>query len=107
MKTGYRDELYPGHTKDSYNHLGHDLRFLPFIYLFAPPHTPMSTCTHAPEDRGMFAYCARWRQVLSTEKATSKGGCRAEQARQTAAPLQSWLLPNQGLRDTERASHNL
>lgn len=93
MKTGYRDELYPGHTKDSYNHLGHDLRFLPFIYLFAPPHTPMSTCTHAPEDLGMFAYCASWRQVLRTEKETSKGGCRAGQADSSSlaelAPSQS------------------
>lgn len=79
MKTGHGAELYPGHTKDSYSHLGHDLCILPLIYLFSFPHTPMSTCTHAPEDLGMFSYSVSWRQVLRIEKEMSKGGCRAGQ----------------------------
>lgn len=82
MKTGHGDELYPGHTKDSHNHLGHDLRFLPFIYLFAPPHTPMSTCTHAPEDCGMFSYSVSWKLVWRTgkkKKKMSKGGLQSRQ----------------------------
>lgn len=104
MKTGHRAELDPGHTKDSHSHPGHDLCILPFIYLFAPPPTPMSTCTYAPEELGMFSYSVSWRRVLRIEKEMSKGGYRAGQADSSSLP--SWFLPSQGLRDTGRASHS-
>lgn len=105
MKTGHRDERYPGHTEDSYNHLGHDLRFLPFIYLFSPPHTPMSTCTHAPGDLGVFSYSVSWKQVLRTLKEMSKGRLQSRPGRQQL-PCRAGFFPIAVCRDTGRASHN-
>lgn len=47
VKTGHREESTLA-TEDSRNHLGQNLSFLCFIYLFPPPHSQLTTFTQPP-----------------------------------------------------------